>query len=101
MASKKKKKNRVKGRIFLAFIFFGLLISMLSYKLFYSISQINDLKKQKLSLEKKLVELGDEKEVLESDIQKLKNPDYIAKYAREKYLYSKDGELIIRIPDDD
>lgn len=80
-------------------MFFGVLISMLFYKLFYNISQINDMKKQKSSLEKKLVELSDEKEVLESDIQKLQDPDYIAKYAREKYLYSKDGELIIRIPD--
>lgn len=59
------------------------------------------MKKQKSSLEKKLVELSDEKEVLESDIQKLQDPDYIAKYAREKYLYSKDGELIIRIPDEE
>lgn len=82
-------------------MFFGVLISMLSYKLFYNISQINDMKKQKSSLEKKLVELSDEKEVLESDIQKLQDPDYIAKYAREKYLYSKDGELIIRIPDEE
>ena len=27
----------------------------------------------------------------------LKDPDYIARFAREKYLYSKSGEIIIRI----
>ena len=40
------------------------------------------------------------KEKLESDVIKLQDPDYVAKYAREKYLYSKDGELIIKIIDE-
>ena len=31
------------------------------------------------------------------DIKKLNDPDYITKYVREKYLYSKDGEIILRI----
>jgi hypothetical protein len=39
----------------------------------------------------------EEKEVLETDILKLEVPDYIAKYVREKYFYSKDGELILRL----
>ena len=46
-------------------------------------------------------ELTDEEKVLNSDIKKLEDPEYVARYAREKYLYSKDGELIIRIPDED
>ena len=37
------------------------------------------------------------KEELELDIRKLEDPDYIAKYVREKYFYSKDGELILRM----
>lgn len=48
-------------------------------------------------LKEQLVKLEDEEKVLESDIQKLEDPTYVARYAREKYLYSKDGELIIRI----
>ena len=32
-------------------------------------------------------------------VTKLQDPDYVARYAREKYLYSKDGEIIIRIPE--
>ena len=46
------------------------------------------------------VKLEEEAKILESDILKLNDPTYIAKYAREKYLYSKDGELIIRLPDE-
>jgi cell division protein DivIC len=43
----------------------------------------------------------DKEEELKDEINKLKDPEYMARYAREKYLYSKDGELIIRIPDED
>ena len=55
------------------------------------------MRKQKEFLKKELVKLSDEEKVLESDIQKLEDPTYVARYAREKYLYSKDGELLIRI----
>ena len=34
---------------------------------------------------------------LTNDVEKLKNPEYAARYAREKYLYSKDGEKILKI----
>ena len=51
-------------------------------------------------MDDKLVGLQDEEDVLNSDIKKLEDPEYVARYAREKYMYSKDGELIIRFPDD-
>ena len=35
------------------------------------------------------------------DVEKLEDPDYIARYAREKYMYSKDGEIILRLPEED
>lgn len=38
---------------------------------------------------------------LESEVNKLQDEDYLARYAREKYFYSKDGELIIRILGED
>ena len=59
------------------------------------------MKEKKKFLEEQLVKLNDEEKALESDIQKLEDPTYVARYAREKYLYSKDGELIIRMPDDE
>ena len=60
---------------------------------------IEQMKAEKVSLNKKMKDLEKEKEVLETDIQKLEDPDYIAKYVREKYFYSKDGELILRMDD--
>ena len=46
-------------------------------------------------------ELVEKQAALESEVVKLQDPDYVARYAREKYLYSKDGEIIIRIPEED
>ena len=40
--------------------------------------------------------LADE-ENLKEEINRLQDPEYMAKYAREKYLYSKNGEIIIKI----
>ena len=60
-----------------------------------------EIKNEKKTLSEKLVTLKDEEDKLNSDIKKLKDPEYVARYAREKYMYSKDGELIIRLPDDD
>ena len=49
-------------------------------------------------LEEKLADLVLEEEELNQEIVKLQDPEYLARYAREKYFYSKDNELIIRIP---
>lgn len=56
---------------------------------------------EKESLEKKLVALKEKEKVLENDVKKLEDPEYLARYAREKYFYSKDGELILRIPEEE
>lgn len=56
-------------------------------------------KQETIELKEKLNESLEEEEELKSQISKLHDPEYIAKYAREKYLYSKNGEIIIRIED--
>ena len=38
-----------------------------------------------------------EEEKLASEVTKLQDSDYVARYAKEKYMYSADGETIIRI----
>ncbi len=61
--------------------------------------EIVDKYKEKKELENKLVILKKEKKELENDVNKLEDPKYLARYAREKYFYSKEDELIIRMPD--
>lgn len=53
----------------------------------------NEIKNDKISYKNKL----SEEEELKSEINKLQDPEYVARYAREKYLYSKDDEIIIKI----
>ena len=62
----------------------------------YSYRLIN-LSIEEKQLKEKLVSLQAEEESLKIEIQKLKDPDYLARYARENYLYSKDGEYIIKL----
>lgn len=62
------------------------------------IVKINNKYVEVRELEKKLADLQEEEKELNSEIVKLQDPDYLARYAREKYFYSKDNEIIIRIP---
>lgn len=100
MARKKNSSKKARIRIFLFFIIFGSMTLYLSYNFFSNVNKIMEIKKEKQILENKLVTLHDKESELNSDIKKLEDPEYVARYAREKYMYSKDGELIIRIPDD-
>lgn len=86
-----------KRRFLLLFSIFILLTGYVSYSTFNYWDQILNNKKETSVLENKYKELLDNKEILENDVIKLQDPDYVAQYAREKYLYSKEGELIIKI----
>lgn len=102
MKQKKEKKFsfKMKIRLFLLLSAFGGVISILGYNCVLNLLQINNMKQEKEELEDLIVVLRDEEKVLNADVEKLSDPIYIAKYAREKYLYSKDGELIIRMNDE-
>lgn len=56
---------------------------------------------EKKKLDEELVTLQEKEKELELDAKKLQDSEYIARYAREKYLYSKEGEFIIKIPEDE
>ena len=53
-----------------------------------------------VSTKEELLSLKEKAEELKVDANKLQNPDYVARYAREKYLYSKEGEFILQIPEE-
>ena len=64
---------------------------------FSNLAKITEKSKEKKQLINKLENLQEETKILKDDVEKLKNPEYAARYAREKYLYSKTGEKIIKI----
>ena len=55
----------------------------------------NNQESKELSI--KYDELLSQEEKLKSEVTKLKDPRYVARYAKEKFFYSTDGEMIIRI----
>ncbi|MBQ2872673.1 MAG: septum formation initiator family protein [Bacilli bacterium] len=98
MSKKRKRKaSKSKIRIFISLIIFGSVLAALGYNCLTNILKIQKMENEKKVLQEQLVSLQEEKELLETDILKLEDPDYIAKYVREKYFYSKDGEFILRL----
>ena len=62
--------------------------------------QIIEKYQEKDNLKEEIIVLKEKEEELKVNVERLKDPDYVARYAREKYMYSKDGEIILRLPED-
>lgn len=92
-------KGHIKRKILFKSIFFIIIGFVLVKSIFQTTSQIYMKQKEKDEYAKLLKELQDKEEELNNTVTKLQDPDYIARYAREKYLFSKDGEIIIRVPE--
>ena len=79
------------------FLFFGTVISTFAYRMVFNLYQVGNLREDLDDLEEEKVSLLEQEDVMEADIKRLSDPMYIARFAREKYFYSKDGEIILRI----
>lgn len=90
--SKKERRRMVLTSIICIFIIGLSIISSIG-----NIFEIANKTKEKEILIKRLEEKQEEEKILSDDVEKLKNPEYAARYAREKYLYSKTGEKILKI----
>lgn len=89
----KKAKRRVRLLIVIFLSITGFL-GMSIYKYWIDIYKNANLNKE---LTNKYEILLEEETELQVQVKKLEDPDYVAKYARENYLFSKDGEKIIRV----
>ncbi len=97
----KKVTKKAKRRItILTILLIGLIVG-LGASFFSNFATIIQNKKEVAKLSAQYNELLEKETSLKSEVVKLQDPDYVARYAREKYLYSKNGEIIIRIPDKD
>ncbi len=93
----KKVTKKDRRRITLLIIIFIPLLTVFVSNMFSYWSQIYNNIKEKEELESLYREILEEEETLKTEIVKLQDDEYVARYAREKYLYSKDGEIIIKI----
>lgn len=67
-------------------------VTLISYAYNYTA-----LLKEEKKLNNELNYLKEEKKNLKNEIQKLNDPDYIVRFAKEKYLYSTTGEYVLKI----
>lgn len=99
--SKKKIPKRSKKRLIIfgipcvaIIIYFIVQLGFYAYNIYNLNKELSHKKKEYTELKK------DEKE-LRTEIDRLQDPDYIARYARENYSYSKNGEYIIKLNEED
>lgn len=100
MAKKKKSNKKVKLRMISLGLASFCVIVFTTVTIGKYWIEIYDKYQEKKALTEKLVNLQEKEDELKADASKLQDPDYIARYAREKYSYSKDGEIILKIPDE-
>ena len=77
-----------------------IVIFIIGYCLFTLVTttiNLYNLHKEEKELSSTLVELKRQAKILNAEIDKLKDPEYIAAYARENFSYSKPGEKIIKL----
>ena len=92
----KKTKKEKKRLVFISFCIIGLLVTLVS-SVFKDWQEIMDNNSQVKSLSVEYENLLSEEEKLESDVTKLQDSEYVARYAKEKFMYSGDGDIIIRM----
>lgn len=91
--------RKTKLRLSLLAIMLMLSAGVLLYSIFTNASKSFKMQKEIEELKITYNESLEEEENLKEEIEKLKDPEYMARYTREKYLYSKDNEIIIKIED--
>ena len=94
--SKEETKKEKKRLVLITFCIIGLLITLVS-SVFKDWQEILDNNSQIKALTDEYNTLLSEEEKLKSDVTKLQDSEYVARYAKEKFMYSEDGDIIIRM----
>ncbi|EOZ5810195.1 septum formation initiator family protein [Enterococcus hirae] len=80
----------------LAVIFIGALVifAILGFQIFRDMQKMNQLNELKVEANTELSQVNADVDQLTQDVSLLKDDDYVAKLARSKYFYSKEGEQV-------
>ncbi len=95
---KKRVKSKTKFRLRLLTLIILLLIGTLVTRVYKDLMQVIKNKSEIALLTNKYNSLLHDEESLQSEITKLQDSDYVARYAREKWLYTLPDEIIIKLP---
>ena len=93
MAKKKKRMGNIYGIVFLV------ISAFLIYTL---VAKVQHIQAEKATYQKLVVqknELKKEKAKLAKEVDSLNDSDYVVRYARSHYIFSKNGEEVIILPE--
>ncbi len=91
-----KKSKKEKKRLFLITITIIGLLSLLVASVYSDWHQILKNRQLERELNSEYTELLSEEEKLSAEITKLQDDEYLARYAKEKYMLSSEGDTIIK-----
>ena len=92
------KKKKFKLHKLMGFVYLGLAIGLIYYFSMNAIRVINE----KHAYEELLIKrdaLLLEKANLTKEVELLSDEDYVTRYARDNYIFSKDGEQVVKLPE--
>lgn len=90
---------RTMGRMLIIFVVFNAIVATMGYTLIHNFTQVAKMKKELTSLKEEKVSLLEKEEAVQADIKRLSDPEYVARYVREKHFFSRENEIILRMDD--
>ena len=70
----------------------------LLYAVVSGVLSVLDSKQELAKLEEQAEALKEERDYLQEEIEKLNDDDYVTRYAREHYVFTREGEKVAIIP---
>jgi cell division protein DivIC len=95
-----RKRKLLKRRLAMFFVFASILSYLMVSSYISQTTKLDAIKVQKKLIDKQLTEVNIEQDILNEDIIKLNDDDYIAKLARKEYFFSEKNEVIFSIPEE-
>lgn len=92
------KKKTPRYKKILGFIYIGISV-LLIYTLGVNAYRVVGQKQQLTQLQERKAELEKEKQELSEEVELLNDDDYVARYAREQYIFPEDGEEVVKLPE--
>lgn len=96
---KARKSRKERKRLFLISTAIIFLLVLLVSSVYKDWIQILENKSKVVALNNQYEELLEEEVALSSEITKLQDNAYLARYAKEKFMFSAEGDTIIRMDD--
>ncbi|MFR7590467.1 MAG: FtsB family cell division protein [Longibaculum sp.] len=92
------KKKDARYKKFIGFIYLGI-SAILIYTLAINGYRVYQQRNEMIALETRKEKMEKEKKSLSQSVQLLNDDDYVVRYARDKYIFSKDGEEVVKLPE--